>query len=105
MKKKLGFVLLIVALACSNIAPAFAEEFLDAKDRASLADLYEQKASEQNAVIAAHERMKKDPDIRRRNPSATQAAEMDRHCDGIINAAKALRKEFLNAAEWNKSQV
>ena len=97
--------LFVFVLGLGYSAVSYAEEEFSSQDHSVLASVYEKKASEQNMLVSVHERMKTDSDVRRRNQSATQMQEMERHCDGIIAAAKALKKEFLNFAEWHKKQA
>lgn len=97
-----ALVVFVLGLGYSAVSYA-ADEFVAAKDHATLAGLYENQAAGQNPLINQHERMI-DGDFIRRNPSATAQNEMRKHCSAIVAKAKDLKAELLSAAEWHKKQ-
>lgn len=98
-------MVMVFTLGLGYSAAAFAsDEFVNAQDHATSADLYAQKAAEQSSLINQHERMMKDSDFMRKNPSATAQMEMAQHCGAIISAAKNLQNELKSAGDWHKKQ-
>jgi hypothetical protein len=81
----------------------------EASDHQAFVASYEQKAAEQDALIAEHVQMKKDYADRFVGPQKTgtpaQVKEMEQHCDAIIQDATKLRDEFLEFAKWHKMRA
>ena len=101
-----SLVVFVLALGYSAVSYAVEDEFVAAQDHATLAGLYEKKAAEQNSLINQHGRMKVDSGwLKRINFNASAVAEMQRHCDAIIDKAKALKGELQSTAEWHKKQA
>ena len=75
-------------------------------DHKDLASSYEQKAKEQDAIVAEHTQMKQDF-VRRffineKISPMYKIREMEKHCDTIIAEASKLRDEFTEFAKWHK---
>lgn len=84
----------------------WADEVSDHQDKAVF---YEQKAAEQDAVIAEHEQMKKDYadrfSVPEKGGKLPQIEEMEKHCNAIIEDATKLRDEYLEFAKWHQMRA
>jgi len=108
--KTLIVAIMVVTLAMGAGLPAFAgEEALAVADHIAMANAYEQKASEQDALISQHATMKRDYEKRhymmKKAGVPAKVEEMDKHCDSIIQAATNLRNEFTDFAKWHRMRA
>ena len=90
-------------LLVSAAGPLYAATPKTAEDYLSLAARYEQKAQEQQAVIAEHEQMKKEGVTEKTPVSLRQ--KMEKHCDAIIKDAAKLKEDYLVFAQYNKMRA
>lgn len=106
MKKIVNLMVFMFVLGILAPVVAIAEDdFVSAPDHATFTALYKKQAAEQTSLINQHERMKNDSAWHRMNPSATAKAEMARHCEAIIEKAKALKAELEKARDWHEAQA
>src|SRR5687768_3755194 len=95
MQKILGIILTLSILGF-GIPCAFA-----LGDHSQLAESYDHKARQLDAVIRVHTRMKEEIDPK--TPEAKQ--ELEKHCDAIIEDAMKLRENYRNFASWHRMQA
>ena len=92
--------------------PAFAAEVSTvAADHKAMAVSYQEKAAAQDALIAEHQQMKKDYEKRFTPSNASKigvpskVAEMESHCDKIIQLAQQEKQEMLDFAKWHQMRA
>jgi nitrate reductase cytochrome c-type subunit len=75
-------------------------------DHLAVAEKYEKLATEQDAIVKEHTQMKQDYRANQASlPKQTREkslAEMDEHCDALIQAAKKEADEDRAIAQWHK---
>ena len=107
----IGLGLLMIATLLQPFCYA-AEMGFGVSDHSAWAKAYEEKAAEQGAVIAEHEKMKKD--FRQKyapNPhqpdlfTERKIQPVEEHCDAIIQDARKLQNDFLEFAKWHRMQA
>lgn len=98
----LGVFVVVVAtpLAYAVEAPAAVA------DHMAMANSYDQKAAEQQAVVMQHEQMKEECQERffvsEKITSQEEIAETKNHCDAIAKAAKDLKEAYSKAAKAHR---
>ena len=110
--KTLNFLIIGLALML-GVSARRAAYALDApevtQEHLALAASYEQKAADQDALIAEHTQMKQEyKDRFFVNEKVTPVAKiqkMNDHCDAIIQEASKLRDEFLGFAKWHRMRA
>jgi hypothetical protein len=80
-------------------------------EHTAVAAAYDLRVADLDALIAQHQKMKKDSRARTylyRHETAksreADLAEMDKHCDAIIGDATRLRDELAEFAKWHRTQ-
>ena len=92
----------------STAAPArvVSDPATSAQDHLALAASYDSRIKDLDGVIAEHERMKRDQRRYYINEKLTpkkRMAEMDRHCDAIIQDTRKLQKDLGDLAAWHRT--
>jgi hypothetical protein len=104
-----GFALF---LGLMGISPLFAIEPAASQviaEHLEQALIYEQKAAEQDVLIADQKQKMVDYkatyriDEERRSTGRIEA--MEKHCEAVIKSAEKLKKEFLDFAAWHRKQA
>jgi hypothetical protein len=72
-------------------------------DHLTLAASYEQRAGQQDAVIAEHQQMKKEGVTDKTSPAVKD--KMAKHCDAIIEHAKKLKEDYEAFARFHRMQA
>lgn len=74
-----------------------------------MAKYYEDKAAEQDALIAEHEQMKanykQDFFINEKVSPMNKLKKMEQHCDAIIETARKQKNQLLEFAKWHRLRV
>jgi hypothetical protein len=113
MKTKIAMILLPLMFGLVFASTAKAEEKPGSQEdihkHLQIAASYEQKATEQNAEVELHQKMKKDYEARhymlRKVGPPNDVLEMNKHCNALIQAAEALRSEYLEFAKWHRMRA
>ncbi len=75
----------------------------------NLADSYEQKSKDQDAIVAEHTNMpadyKKKYFINEKVTPIRRVQEMEKHCQAIVADAAKLRDEFREFSKWHKMRA
>jgi len=110
--KTLTIAILSLAIMISFALPLTsyaAEPSQVAADHLSKVKYYEDKAAEQGAIIAEHQKMKADYKkqyyINEKLTPSARMKEMEDYCDAIISSAQKLKTEFLEFAKWHKMRA
>ncbi len=110
--KKLGFLVTSVMLVLGMLVTpfAFADDVADAvAEHQKMAAVYQEKAAEQDALIAEHSPMKKEYEDRfwmiKKAGKPKNVLDMDKHCTAIVQNATALRNEMLEFAKWHQMRA
>lgn len=102
--RALGFL-----IAACVLTPAFAHAAAPQTkaEHIAIAEKYEKKAAEQDAITQEHTQMLKDY---RANPARypkqvrqKRIAAMKKHCNGIIRASTQLANEYRAMAKWHRT--
>ncbi len=110
--KKLNITVLSLALVfgfalAQNLSAA--EPAQATADHLKMEKYYEDKATEQDAIIAEHQRMKSEYKqqyfINEKVTPVNRLKEMEKHCDAIIHDAQKLRADYLESAKWHKMRA
>lgn len=97
--------------ATTGTQPGATEATVEAAEHTAVAASYDLRIADLDALIAEHQKMKKD--YRTRVPRYkgavapgrdSELAEMDKHCDAIIGDATRLRNELAEFAKWHRTQ-
>ena len=110
--KKLGITILsltlLIGFAISQNLFA-AEPSQVAADHLKMEKYYEDKAAEQDAIIAEHQQMKSEYKqryfINEKVTPVSRIKEMEKHCDAIIHDAEKLKSDYLESAKWHKMRA
>ena len=100
----LGFL-----IAACLLTPTFANAAAPKTkaEHIAIAEKYEQKAADRDAVTQEHTQMFKDYKANaHRYPKQTREkriAEMRKHCNAIIRSSKQLAKEYRAMAQWHRT--
>lgn len=112
MKTSKHVALGLMVLTILSQYPAFAAEVSEViKDHKALAVAYQEKAANQDALIAEHQQMKKDYDKRfiPSNYSKTgipnRVKEMQKHCGKIVKAAQQEKQALLDFSKWHEMRA
>lgn len=108
--KTLIIAVMVMTMSMGIGLNAFAgEEALAVADHLAMANSYEQKAAEQDALISHHSSMKKDYEKRhyvlKKAGKPGDVKDMEAHCDSIIQAATTLRNELNDFAQWHRMRA
>lgn len=78
-------------------------------DHQGMAARYEEKAAAQDEIIAEHTKMKEDYRekyfINEKVSPMAEIKKVEKHCDGVIQNAGALKAGFLEFAKWHRMRV
>lgn len=79
-------------------------------DCLSMAESYEKMAADQEAIVKEHKDMKREYRLSTaislpKQTREKSIADMEKHCDAIIEAAQALADEYKAVALWHKTHA
>lgn len=109
MNKKLFSVVALIALLLGKMAYAADDINQVISDHLEQALIYEQKAVEQDVLIADQKQKMTDYKatyrIDEERHSTGRIEAMEKHCEAVIKSAEKLKKEFLDFASWHRKQA
>lgn len=109
MNRKLLSVVILIILLLGRTVYAADHISQVISDHLEQALIYEQKAAEQDVLIADQKQKMVDYKatyrIDEERHSTGRIEAMERHCEAVIKSAEKLKKEFLDFAAWHRKQA